>query len=405
MPNCIYRSLFSVCEEPFVTSGTESMAFLWKGDMLYTKRGTLPEESVSEWTSFFLDMREPADLYDMNAFGRFLSTSMAFTSSLKKVEVLVDGVRTLYYDKKMAEPRPLSFSKKVYSLSSPNSIFTLEAVAVTTIQMDVEVRIDKENAPDTFRVFMRTASASLAIKVSANIVKEMERTTKKKPPSRTEMKIMWSNFDEYESSSTIRGKSSMFNDLLPSPSDQGRIFIGFPTYQTTGASAQLAAHLIPTVERESLDFVDPTLNTWNQELLSMGGLLARILYEDDLEGIAKLYNEMQLDPESESWLQDKASHTMAGFMFRPSTPSPLVGRILSAYFSKSCSRPLSVSSSRGIKPVTEVRLPDASMKDFIKQIPVIPEKVMEQCTELIKQLEGRGAIRKMSIEDVYQVAG
>jgi HSP90 family molecular chaperone len=54
-----FYSLFSICEEPFVTSGEDTMGFFWKGDMLYTKRGKLPPESQSEWTTFFLKCREP----------------------------------------------------------------------------------------------------------------------------------------------------------------------------------------------------------------------------------------------------------------------------------------------------------------------------------------------------------
>ena len=38
------------------------------------------------------------------------------------------------------------------------------------------------------------------------------------------------NFDEYESSTSIRDKSNIFNNLIPYP-DQGKIFIGFPTQQ------------------------------------------------------------------------------------------------------------------------------------------------------------------------------
>ncbi|KND02056.1 uncharacterized protein SPPG_02560 [Spizellomyces punctatus DAOM BR117] len=397
-----FYSLFSICEEPFVTSNDKSMAFLWKGDMLYTKKGIVPPEALSPDTCFYLDLRDPVDLYDMDQFGRFIATSLAFTANLKKVEVFVDEQRTLFFDKKMAEPRPLAFPKGVYNLSSPNRIFTLESVAMKTIQMDVEVQPDAEKTLASYRIFMRSASAHLAVRLSTHLVKEMERTTKKRPPVHTEMQIMWSNFDEYESSSTVRGKNGMFNDLLPGPTDQGRIFIGFPTYQTTGCTIQMAAHLIPTVERESIDFVDPTLNTWNQELLSMGGLLARILYDDDLDAIDRLYKALALDSTSEIWLQKKASHTMAGFTFKPSTPSPLVGRILSAYFLSRSTKPLNIVSSRGIKPLIEVRLPDTSMKEFMKEVPIVPDQTMEQCAELFKQLEAKGAIRKLNITDLFR---
>ena len=70
----------------------------------------------------------------------------------------------------------------------------------------------------------------------------------------------------------------------------------------------LAAHLIPTVERESIDFVDKTLNIWNQEVLVAGALVARILYEDEMMQIQKLYNEVGADPTAKEWLEKKGSH-------------------------------------------------------------------------------------------------
>ncbi|KAJ3148016.1 hypothetical protein HDU86_007584 [Geranomyces michiganensis] len=394
-----FYSLFSICEEPFVTSGNESMGFFWKGDMLYTKRRPLPPEAVTEWTSFYLTMREPVDLPDTVAFGRFLATSLAFTSTLERVEVLVDDQSVLIFDKKTTEPRPLSYSKKIYTLSSP-SIFTLNSVEIKTIQLDVQVKEDAAKDPSAYQTFMRIASASLSVRASSQLTRDMERTTKKKPPPKTTMQIMWSNFDEYQSSSDVRGKLHIFDDLLPAANDQGRIFIGFPTFQTTGSMAQLAAHLIPTVERESIDFVDPSLNMWNQELLAMGGLLARILYDDEMGETSRLYEAMALDPQSTLWLANKASHSMNAFHFKPSTPSALVSRILEVYFNKSSSETIRIFSSIGIRDATKVRLPDAALLPFIKSIPVVPPSVIESCGDMLKALENKGVLRRLGILDV-----
>ncbi len=37
----------------------------------------------------------------------------------------------------------------------------------------------------------------------------------------------------------------------------------------------LAASLIPTVEREAVDFVDPHLGVWNRSLVMLAGVVAR----------------------------------------------------------------------------------------------------------------------------------
>ncbi|KAJ3027400.1 hypothetical protein HDV00_011219 [Rhizophlyctis rosea] len=366
-----FYSLFSICEEPFVTSGNQSMAFLWKGDMLYTKKGPIPESEVSQWTCFFLGLREPIDIPSVQEFGKFLATSLGFTANLKKVEVFVDEDRTLFFDKKIADPRPLDFAKGVYTLTSPNRMFTLESVVIRHIQLDVEVlpKFDKaklrrgDKASHT--IFMRTAGGRLRVQLDANLTKEMERTTKKRPPQTTEMQIMFSNFDEYESSTKSGGGEGLFEDLVPSLGKQGRVFIG------------------------------------NQEILSVSGLLSRILYEDDMASIARLYQEMSLDAESVTWLQNRAAHTMASFTYKPSTPSPLVGRILGMYFFQLGKNPLSILSSKGVMPATSVRIMNEKMKGFIKEVPVIPEVIASKCTDMVEALKHKG-LRPLGLDDVFR---
>lgn len=145
-----FYSLFSICEEPLyvlsgafsltltfssVTSGNQSMAFLWKGDMLYTKKGIIPPESITEWTGFYLNMREPLDVPDAIEFGTFLATSMAFTSNIRQIEVYRDSERTHWYDKKVSESRPLPFALGEYTLSSPTTLLKLESVSMRNIQV------------------------------------------------------------------------------------------------------------------------------------------------------------------------------------------------------------------------------------------------------------------------------
>jgi len=231
----------------------------------------------------------------------------------------------------------------------------------------------------------------------------MERTTKKRPPSRTVVQIMFTSFDEFQSSSGIRGKHNLFDDLIPFP-HQGRVFIGFPTHQTTGSSMQIALHVIPTVERESIDFVDRTLNAWNQEILTMSGLLSRIIYEDELDQISKLYKEMSHDAESQNWLINRSAHAMTAFTFKLSTPSPLISRLHSHYFyrfdSKLAKFPLNIMSTQGILPHPNVRIPDPTIT-FIQTIPMIPETIMKNCSAMIEFLETRGSLKRIGIQDVF----
>ncbi|KAJ3193124.1 hypothetical protein HK101_005381 [Irineochytrium annulatum] len=424
-------ALFSICEEPFVTSGNECMLFFWKGDQLFTKKANLEAKDQSPLTSFFLALRDPIETPNVAEFGRFIATSLAFTKNLRKVEVrninlyfqhhrherarlltsfikvFVDDDRILSFGKKAGDLRPLTFPRGAYTMASPNAIFDLKSVNISKVQMDVVALIDHDKSRNRSgtkieqTIFMRTASGTCGVRLSSHLAKEMERTTKKRAPALTDVNIQFSNFDEYESSSSARGKSFIFDELIPGPKEQGRIFIGFPTHQTTGCSMQLAAHLIPTVERESIDFVDRNLNVWNQDLLTIGGLLARIIYEDEMASIAELHKELALDAQSEQWLNSKASHALACFTFRPSTPHGVVGRIHDTYFYKCTAKPICMMSTKGILPAASVRLPDATMKSFIKDVALVPEAIMSANPDLMNELERRQLIRRVGLEDVF----
>jgi hypothetical protein len=56
-----FYSVFSICDDPFVSSGKECMAFYWNDrDQLFVKRRTLETEDVL--TTFMLNMRAPTEI-------------------------------------------------------------------------------------------------------------------------------------------------------------------------------------------------------------------------------------------------------------------------------------------------------------------------------------------------------
>ncbi len=74
------------------------------------------------------------------------------------------------------------------------------------------------------------------------------------------------------------------------------------------------------MERESIDFVDRTLALWNQEVLSMCGVLSRIIYEDEYDHISMAVgsSEIQAITLNDHHLKC-SSHLMNAFHFKPST--------------------------------------------------------------------------------------
>ncbi|KAF9435865.1 hypothetical protein BGZ76_005362 [Entomortierella beljakovae] len=408
-----FYSLFSICEEPFVSSGKECMAFYWRNDQLYAKRAEVPEEDMKKesWTTFLLDMREPIDMVNMEEFGPFLARSLGFTANLRDISVYLDHHRLLHISKKMREPRPMTLPKTMYMVS-PQKIFTLKSVDLQSVQMDatkMEVsRWTREVTTSSTTIFLRTASGNLDVKVTKQFAAEMERTTKKYPPSQTAIQILYVGHDEKQASTENK---SIFKDLVPFP-EQGRIFIGFPTHQTTGFCSHVAGRFIPTVERESIDFVDKCLQVWNHELLSMAGLLSRGLYEDELSQISGLYNEMILahhksDEDDDAatatareWLEKRALHALQAFQFHPSTPSPQVGHYIDAYFFRMSTLALSILSTQGVKEIDKVRIPDSTMSAFLKLLPTIPTSVYTGSQKFIEKLEKAGKVQKITFKDI-----
>ncbi|KAF9984479.1 hypothetical protein BGZ65_000291 [Modicella reniformis] len=413
-----FYSLFSICEEPFVSSGNECMAFYWKNDQLYAKRASIPEEEQPKdgWTTFLLDLREPMDMVNMDDFAPFLARSLGFTGNLRDVAVYLDHHRLLSISKKMREPRPMTLPKTMYT-TSPQKIFTLKSIDLQSVQMDA-TRMDvsrwtREVNTTTATIFLRTASGNLDVKVSKQFATDMERTTKKYPPSQTTVQIIYLGHDEKEASTDNK---TIFKDLLPFP-EQGRIFIGFPTHQTTGFCSHVAGRFIPTVERESLDFIDKTLQSWNHELLSMAGLLSRLIYEDELSQIGNLYNEIVLShrkpdeaedegtAKAREWLENRALHALQAFQFHPSTPSPQVGHYIDAYFFRMSRLELSILSSHGVKEIDKVRIPDATMSTFLKLLPIIPTSVYSGSQKFMDKMENAGRIQRISFKDVLGELG
>ncbi|RUP46349.1 hypothetical protein BC936DRAFT_147055 [Jimgerdemannia flammicorona] len=54
------------------------MGFYFKGDQLFAKRADIPTESQDEWTTFVMDLRESAEMPNLDNFTRFLATSLGF---------------------------------------------------------------------------------------------------------------------------------------------------------------------------------------------------------------------------------------------------------------------------------------------------------------------------------------
>jgi hypothetical protein len=468
-----FYSVFADCEEPFISSGDEAMAFYWKGNALFTKKTILPEDQRSSDTAFVLDYRNTTTpLPNLLSVSQFLATSLTFVA-LQQIEFWIDDWKILSLHKKSSPsvdvpiPRDMetktkegimkvstvdrtstqidaafmsvvgwkpkavasaakavdNYGSTVSEMPSLRSFFSrlsssATQAAVRTKAQKEEIAAQEAIAEDvtkrcTSTIFLRVTAAAIKTSVTASFAAELERATKKPPPKVTKLAILTSSYDETmasevsSSSGAISKAADVFASVLPSKKPGGRIFIGFPTTQTTGAGMHISAQsVIPTVEREAIDLNARWVRTWNVEMLRAAGILTRLAFANEM---AELGMKIQRAAESPNKLtpaiiaahMPEALHVLQTFTFVDSTPSGQVAQIIEESFWTSFRRPsIEVYSSRGVMLTSKVRIDLDELNKFVDSIPVIPKELKD--IPFVKKLIDFGLINAVTVEDIRQ---
>lgn len=482
-----FYSLFSIAEEPIVSSGNELMGFFWKDDALFTRRAKSPSTDVSPsgkpWTTFHMALRERAPFPDsLLDLSRFMATSLTFTANVQQLNLFFDDHPLCRLNKRLEPAKAMNMPSHL-NATSPKKMMRVQSLESTAMRLDVEaMRLvldllekpkwtktslasaftktmgggsgggggggafatmlqnafgrsssskEKQQAPTppapvtpelsvlertarsmttvSSSVHVRIVTATAGVSVDRAFEREIERSTKKPPPKRTKVQVIAQNKDEADASSKEGDDDAkeIFKGITPSLDSQGFVFIGFKTSQTTSFAGHLAARFIPTVERESIDFIDRYCAQWNNELLAVGGYVTRAVYEAELYEVGKLWNE-KVGParpkegdETAKWLLDRGLHVMRFFTFRASTPSPRVYSSLeTAFFASARQQTLTLASTRGVKPSSLIRFPNAILSEFVKDLAVIPPTHVEGAQDFIGQVRARGLVGEITMDDV-----
>ncbi|TFK17229.1 hypothetical protein FA15DRAFT_711025 [Coprinopsis marcescibilis] len=459
-----FYSVFSVTEEPIVTSGGSCMKFFWKDnkDQLCVVRGSFPKgssEEKSEWTTFDMPLREPAAIPSPFNLIRFLSSSITFMTSLLKVTVFLDNKPLANLERAIGGSENVKIPKSLTtSLRTPQSTMHIMRVQSTSLNIRAEVMkwvylsgsekkrpiLDKvqdlvsrnlfsgrskpsrtstsattctpKDLPDlnTTSISLRIYSANIEVKLNDGKLKEgLLRAMKKKPPSNMQYQLIYTGPSEYEASviddlNYPESTGSVFQGLRADLDGKGlaRVFIGHSTGQTTGMGGHMSARFIPTVEREAIDLMDPNVSVWNKELLAVGGVLSRVVYESEMEKIQKAWEASQSEgadsiPATRSLrsLMQHAIHLLKFFAFHRSTPSEEVSQCLEKHFFAN-PREFSMMSSKGIKPCSEIRLPGPFVSDFLKDLPFLPDDILKGFEQILKAMEDTEILTPVKFSDV-----
>ncbi|KAI2470275.1 hypothetical protein F4781DRAFT_181900 [Annulohypoxylon bovei var. microspora] len=463
-----FYSVFADCEEPFVSSGQEAMAFYWKGNALFTRKLQLPEDQCSSDTAFVLDYRNATTtLPNLLSVSQFLATSLTFVA-LQNIEFWIDDYKVLHLQKKTSPSAEVALSRDVET-TTKERLMKVQSVERASAQIDasfmsaigwkpeVPTAAKSEaygfgnsempslrsffsrltaNAPtsktskvareekaaqeaiseditmlSSSSIFLRVTTAAIKTSVSANFSAELERATKKPPPRVTKLSILTSSYDETQasesskSSKAVSKATDVFASVLPSKKG-GRIFIGFPTTQTTGAGIHISApSVIPTVEREAIDLNARWVRTWNIEMLRAAGIMTRLAFSNEM---AELQIKLQRAGEISSTgitakevakYMPEALHTLNAFTFGDSTPSGHVSQIIEEAFWTSYRKPyVDIYSSRGVLPTNKVRIGSPELAKFVDGIPIIPPEL--EAIGFVQKLTDFDLLSPITVDDV-----
>ena len=102
-------------------------------------------------------------------------------------------------------------------------------------------------------------------------------------------------------------------------------------------------------------------------------------------------------------LISRVLHALKFFMFYTSTPSPDVSSLMeAAFFACSPSGNFPLITTKGVRNAANIRLPDSTFSGFLKDIPTLPEEIMNGASLMISGLQARGLIKAITFHDVLQ---
>lgn len=274
-----FYSIWSLSDEPLVVSGDQMMLFFWKGQQLAVKRAKNPHKTAEAapngrpWSSISMPCRSPEPMPDPATFSKFLATALPFTSHITTMSVSFNGIELCSISKTPAPARPLSVPAhtnvrtpgKMMSITSLEeaplqltcrakrvTLASLETPAKTLTQMVKQsfatkflsfaassvrtpepVKTPEPSVPEkdpletlTASLFLRIVTAQAKLTASAAIITEIERSTKKPPPSSCRLRVLYSSKEEADASRPEKVGScisSLFSQLTTDLKTQGKV--------------------------------------------------------------------------------------------------------------------------------------------------------------------------------------
>ncbi|KAG2141054.1 hypothetical protein DEU56DRAFT_797004 [Suillus clintonianus] len=469
-----FYSVFSITDSPLVLSGGKSLSIFFRGDQLYT----LDDDCApSEWTSIEMELKEDLQVSFPKPFdlARFLAATMTFMSTVENAHVFFDNKVFMKINKSRHVPSLIRVPKDMVPRSKEGTM-NIKELSVVTQEITVELtdwaravgtkltsshHSGTENQPKNpvkrkgfwdiskreiakvakvSKVVSRAStydnrpwwthsakyavySAQVTTTPSKDLHKGLRAMTKKDPPSHFDFEMVYFSKEEQdartaeensdpEMGSVFRGPQGLFPQL--DGEYMSRIFIGQSTAQTTGIGGHMSGRFIPTVERGSIDLTNGHVAKWNEELLYVGGFLARLVYEQEIRKVRDVWprvNDTVVPTANASALssREKATYAMRYFTFLPSTPDAKVSKILQEAFfdcfDYSFNDHFPVLTNSGIRYTKEVRNSHVDFAPFMKLVPTRLPTSPGDPPSLVDSLPEKYQVREYTFQDVLGELG
>ena len=406
-----FYSVFELTDEPLVHSGETVMSFYYSGDQLCYRRDKI--EDSNKWTVIDLPYREPKSLPVLSQFIAFLTQSFVLVP-LHSIELVVDGITLLSLKKSISPTVDLDLPRNLNYYSPDRTLrlksWSSEAFQISITYMNVTQISEKitgnsllnfgfrafsafvpssKNPSDETKVtaFLRKITGKLDVNVSSSFAKKMKETVMKPPPKEAIISMLIENREEKELSEI---KAPLSDYIFPKEINDAKIYIGFPTKQSTSFRSHIAINqLIPTMERTAVDMSNAHVKDWNKQILTMAGVISRTVFEHEFSILQKRKPDEKL--------YEDAAYLMNRFDFQKSAPDQSVGNFIAYGFWK-CANYVPMPSQKGILPSTEVRL--ANDANFIEELAIVPQVVIDKAGAFLKRAVELGYLRKISPADV-----
>ncbi|KAK9366545.1 hypothetical protein V1509DRAFT_235521 [Lipomyces kononenkoae] len=420
-----FYSVFAVTDKPMVISGPTAMSFYYEGDQLRYRRISLPADAQKvggNWTTIDMPYSSPKLVPDLSHFTSFLAQSLTFVK-LQKIELAVDAISLLSIQKIKSDPKSLQIPREI-NLTSLDHTMRMERVEAESVQIkarylnatqlgksDLEVKgimslglkfiqafTAEPERPSEYTdavLFLRNITGYILTNPSVSFAKKLQGAIMKPPPKHASVSMIALNKDEADTSQL---KSGIAAQIFPKTFADAKVFIGFPTKQTTALKSHIAApQAIPTMERAAVDTANAYVKDWNKEMMYMAGILTRIVYGSEMQDIGSMIPQAKEADNVNEDVYSKAGFAMRQFYFESSTPDARIGQYIATGFWKSApSVPL--VTTKGVKPSTEAR----AMEDitFLKDVPMIPKSMYDNAQEFHDQVKSLGLIRSVDANDI-----